>query len=167
MKKSWKTMHVYSLKRDGNIDKNGRPAILLKYLGEECLIWNGTTNCSINTNEKALIIKFNNNETYFYSKGIEKVKTSFLFEGWKHLNTNKVLKLTKFQQERLIEKFSTFTQLENPYEKIKILQSNNEKLIIITKKLFELDQKQENKINSLQQENDFLKAQLDRSLKNN
>ncbi|WP_286642946.1 hypothetical protein [Spiroplasma ixodetis] len=53
----------------------GRPAILLKFKNKYSLVWYGTTKIDINEQENPLLLKINNVTGYFYSSGIEKIKT--------------------------------------------------------------------------------------------
>lgn len=123
MKKlNYNQMYIYILQRNKEFDKEGRPAILIKYLGEESLVWSGTTARAENTKERPWKVNLNGIETFFYTKGIKKVKTINLISHWKDKTNDSFYKIDLKQQEELIQKISSFTEVQNPYLTIKDLE---------------------------------------------
>jgi len=122
-------MHVYTLHRSNELDHEyGHPAILLKYKFNKSLIWYGTTKLDLKTQEKPLTIFINNRKTYFYSSGIEKIKTKFLKIAWVDFKTYNAYKLSNNEQQQLISKFISFTLVKDPYLKIQELEKQIELL---------------------------------------
>jgi len=125
----YKNMHVYVLHRSNNLDhKMGRPAILLKFKNKYSLVWYGTTKIDINAQENPLLLKINNVNGYFYSSGIEKIKTIFLQSKWVDYSTNNAYKLSINEQRELISKFVSFTLEHDPYLEIKNLKQEIQQL---------------------------------------
>ncbi|MDQ7983044.1 MAG: hypothetical protein REH79_02335 [Spiroplasma sp.] len=126
MKKfDYKPMRAYKLFRSTELDhKKGRPVIFLDFLGDQSLVWAGTTIKSKNK-EKPFSMLINNATTYFYNKNLIKVNTNALISKWKNQKTRKILVLNDDQQKLLISKFSTLTFQIDPYIEIKMLRLQN------------------------------------------
>lgn len=142
-------MYMYRLKRSTKLDKNGRPAIVLDFFGEESLIWWGTTVLSKTAKDKPIVIKLGNKSTYFYNKGLEKVKTNFLVTNWKNFKTHKRLVLSEVEERNFISKFVLMTNQIDPYEKIYLLELENQ---MLHTKINTLKQEKENFLILLQQQ---------------
>lgn len=124
----FKKMYIYKLHRNNEFDhKQGRPAVLLKYKTETSLVWWGTHKLE-QLNEKPVMIKFNNVPTYFYSKGIEKIETKDLKGYWVNFNDYEPYFLSVNHQKQLVSKFASFTNQKDPYEKIALLELENQVL---------------------------------------
>lgn len=128
MKNFYKKMHIYKLLRTEKQDKNGRPAIFLSYFGKQSLIWYGTSNYKINSKDKPIILNLDLSRTYFYNSGLEKINTSELIGRWKDNSTQKIKMLSLNEQRALISKFSNMTNDLDPYQKITLLELENEVL---------------------------------------
>lgn len=124
----FKKMNLYRLKRSDEMDKSGRPSILLDYFGNQSLVWIGTSVMSKTTKDKPFILKLGNKHTYFYSRGIQKVESQYLKSKWNDTNSHKVKVLSLEEQKQLISKFSRMTYQLDPYEKITLLELKNEVL---------------------------------------
>lgn len=124
-----KNMNVYLLHRDNELDhKKGRPAILLNYKSESSLVWWGTTKWEKFDKEIPLIIKLNKINGYFYSKGLEKVRTKDLKNYWVNFENYVPYTLSHQMQKKLISKFASFTDQKDPYQKIVLLELEIETL---------------------------------------
>lgn len=141
-------MHVYKLLRNKEIDKNGRPVIFLSYLGKESLVWYGTTSILLNVKDKPIVLHLDNKETYFYIKGIEKVKTDCLIGKWRERYKQQGLVLSVDIQHQLISKLSELTNQEDPYVKIVLLELENQ---VLKKEKKVLECEKENLLSLLQQ----------------
>jgi len=141
--------YIYSLHRDNEKDhKLGRPAILLNYRKKESLIWIGSTKIDKYNHEKPLTLKINNIKTYFYANDINLVSTKDLKNYWKNKETGKPYCLSTEQEEKVLNKIISFTQLRSSYieslkENLKQEKKKNnelkEKLKLANKKIKELN----------------------------
>ena len=106
MQREYKPMRIYKLYRSIALDhEKGRPAIFLKYFGNQSLVWTGTSKLDINAKDKPLIINLNQKITYFYDKGLQKVLTKTIKSRWKNKETNKIFVLSEKAKEILVTKF--------------------------------------------------------------
>lgn len=146
-------MNIYKLLRTEEKDKLGRPAILLKYIGKESLVWMGTTKFKTQELEVPLEITFNKNRSYFYNSGILKVKTKDLSNDWiKDNEIKKPYTLTSIQERKIISKISQFTNQVDPYQYIQQLEET------IAKGPFEMIKKLNETI-KFQQDKNYVIAQ--------
>ncbi|UZQ30522.1 MAG: hypothetical protein OHM56_03040 [Spiroplasma phoeniceum] len=144
--------YIYSLHRSDSENHNhGRPAILLKYLGKESLIWFGTTKLRIDS--EPVFVKQLNKPTYFYATGIDKVNSDKLKNGW-NLSKNKNYKLSSQEYKDLIGVFANINNIDDPYKEINKLK---EKFNELEEKVNNIINFQMQKINDLILENNKLK----------
>ncbi|WP_368486641.1 hypothetical protein [Spiroplasma sp. DGKH1] len=144
--------YIYSLHRSDNEDHDhGRPAILLKYLGKESLIWYGTT--KLRNDSEPVFVKQLNKPTYFYATGINKVNSDKLQNGW-NLSKNKNYRLSSQEYKELIGVFANINNMDNPYLEIQQLK---QKFIELENKVNNIIVTQIEKINQLLLENNELK----------
>ncbi|MDQ7983036.1 MAG: hypothetical protein REH79_02295 [Spiroplasma sp.] len=113
-----KRKHIYRLHRSEKLDKRGRPAILLNGRITKSLIWYGTTKLDELNKEQPLTLKINNNLVYFYGNAIDVVETKDLQGDWMNIKTKKPYILSLEQQDAVLKKFISCSQLADPYLKI-------------------------------------------------
>lgn len=122
-----KSMLIYNLHRSAELDhQKGRPAILLKSLGKESLVWYATTKVNTMTNEKPIELMINKTKTYLYSKGIIKVETTAFKSFWINNLEYKPLILPREHQKFLVQKFISFTNVKDPFKESKELRTQLE-----------------------------------------
>lgn len=127
-KNVYKKMCIYRIHRSNQLDhEKGRPAILLKYKSQISLVWTGTHK-EDQSKEVALSLNINGKATYFYAKGIEKMENIYFKGDWIDFKTYKAYELSTADQKLLISKFVEFTNQEDPYQKIMLLELENEVL---------------------------------------
>lgn len=110
MQREYKPMRIYKLYRSVALDhEKGRPAIFLKYFGNQSLVWTGTSKLDIHAKDEPLTIILNGKMRYFYDKGLQKVWTKTIKSRWKNKNTNKIFVLNETQRQILVTKFQKLT----------------------------------------------------------
>ena len=131
MKKiDYKSMRIYKLFRSTELDHEfGRPVIFLDFLGNESLVWTGTSKQS-QIKEIPFIMVINGKNTYFYNKGLIKVNTKDLINKYKDAKTKKIITLSDEQQKSFISKLAKFTFQSDPYLEIARLKFENNQLKI-------------------------------------
>lgn len=161
---NYQKMYLYKIHRSDELDHIfGRPAIFLAYFGQESLVWCGTTLKASNiNNELPFILFINDNVTYFYNKGLTKIKTKYLVGKWRNNTDQKIISLTENQQQELIAKFSQLTLINNPFLEIKDL---NQKLINMEQILTKVSQSYLKELNKNQKLNKKC-LELEAKLKN-
>lgn len=114
---------IYRLHRDNKKDHElGRPAILLNFREKQSLVWIGSTKIDKHNKEKPLTLNINNNKTHFYANNINLVSTKQLKNYWKNEKIDKPYILSTKQEEKVLNKIISFTQLRSSY--IKLLEEN-------------------------------------------
>ncbi|BDT03486.1 hypothetical protein [Spiroplasma ixodetis] len=74
-------------------------------------------------------VRINKIKGYYYSSGIERVRSKDLVGRWINFETNDSYFLTTNEQQKLISKFVSFTLEQDPYVKLKELELKLQKKI--------------------------------------